>query len=228
MAIKKRTFKRTPGRFPFLRNVFQTLHEWKTKTVRCTKKLIKRVSACLKLKSDTLQVKCTTISQVAHFVYLKSKERVRRLVKVSKVIWKKNTAPISRPTGNECAICLSSIWTNDETRDMCHGHVLHHDCTQLAITNGVRSCPLCRSTIPSKVLNHNFRAVLKHTTTCREGQCDSVQCGQVKRILQHNRECKFARGCLLCKKLSVQLYHHHIECTDLFCKVPMCFFPWTH
>ena len=224
MATKKRT---SPTRFPFLSKVLCTLRKCKTNVVRKFKKFVNGSAIVLKETVSNVRKRWKLVSERTYFCYLKSGQKVRRFVKIAKQGYTK--AIFFRPVQlicEECVICLTVVKEEDTVRDMCHGRLLHHECIQTAITNGIRSCPLCRCAIPRKVVQHKFRELLKHTSTCCQHRCDVQDCDQLKRILEHSKECKFARGCHLCKKLATQLYYHHVDCNDLFCKVPMCFFPW--
>ena len=163
------------------------------------------------------------------YSYVKGGQRIKRFRKISLALFHKTIGrydTFHRKKKESCVICFAPVETEDETKFKCHGNFLHKSCMQTAILHGIRTCPLCRSALPSRILSEDFRVLLKHASCCRERECPAVDCTQMKILLTHVKECRFTRGCKQCINLAVQLHYHHSECMDLFCKVPMCFFPW--
>jgi len=160
------------------------------------------------------------------YSYVKGGQKIKRFKKITSTVLDKTISRTINMKAEPCVICFSPVQKEDETKHMCHGKLLHKSCMQTAILHGIRTCPLCRSSVPSRMLSEDFRILLKHASYCRDLECRAVDCTKMKELMLHAKECRFTRGCDYCQKLAVQLHYHHSECMDLFCKVPMCFFPW--
>jgi len=180
----------------------------------------KKVTATL----DQITTMARSVSKQILFVGLKTIQKVKRIRKIVRKYFCAIRPPNKKK--ENCAICLCTIQDSDPIPFMCHGHVLHAECMQSAILNGIHTCPLCRAAVPSGMMHQEFRKLLKHTAYCERTACDVEDCHKMKLLLCHVKECRFKRGCTPCRRLALQLYHHHNECFDLFCRVPMCFFPW--
>ena len=162
------------------------------------------------------------------FCKLKSQQKVLRLSKIIKVSINEKLEVLSKPTVSlgQCAICYEELRDKDRVQRMCHEN-FHDECLQTAVKGGLRTCPLCRAPIPTRIVTQEFRkTLLLHTANCRESPCIRQDCRELKLLFGHVKRCRFKFGCTLCIKMGLHLKHHHHECVDFFCKVPMCFFPW--
>ena len=166
---------------------------------------------------------------IAKYVGIKGFQKMKRLVKI---VWRTSRERYRSLLENKtpsdcCAICYEPLFDKDKVQKMCHT-MFHNDCIQTAISNGFRRCPVCRGDIPFSLITQKFhKELLVHTSNCKTpSMCEDADCRQLKLILKHVHRCGFGQGCLICTKMASQLHFHHEGCVDLFCKVPMCFFPW--
>lgn len=167
-----------------------------------------------------------TVSEKASYIKMKAYGKCLRVFKIAKVSINKNIPLRSKKPVGECAICYAPLEEADQIPNMCHGQLFHKACMQTAVAHGTNDCPLCRTKLGPRILHEPFRkTLLLHTVQCEQNSCTD-ECNQLKQLFQHIRVCRFAEGCRPCEKVEVQLHQHHLECMDLFCKVPMCFFPW--
>jgi len=174
--------------------------------------------------SDRLSKTLVCLSRFTRFIFLKGGQKLKRMRKIVVSAARGCIAP-TKPA-EQCAICYEALEDKDKVRKMCHT-VFHEACLQTAITNGFRTCPLCRTHIPDAILTQQFRKkVLVHASSCQNKKCDFAECAEMKGLFRHVRQCGFANGCVVCNKMALQLNYHHNECFELFCNVPMCFFPW--
>ena len=198
-------------------------------TFRKTKTKMKRVARNVNsfVSNKVEGMRNSLLYQKSKFCIIKSSQKVKRLAKIVSIRAADFVQLHFREKKEEeCAICYAPLEEKDKVQKMCH-EVFHKECLQTAIDNGFRSCPLCRGNIPPHILTQRFRTdLLMHTATCRVPNCDKDECTNLKRLFVHVKKCGFSPGCVPCSRVAAQLKHHHNECEDLFCKVPMCFFPW--
>ena len=216
MAAKKRSFQQLKKR------ILRSIRKHTTKLHRVLRKTKTKLRSVVKSVSERFH----TLIERASFFRIKLFGRCTRLVKIAKVSINKNIPLRSKSPAGECVICYAPLEEADQIQEMCHGQLFHHACLQTAIAHGTRDCPLCRTRLCPRILHENFRkTLLLHTVKCDQKNCTD-ECNQLKQLFRHIRVCLFSDGCMPCEKMAVQLHQHHIECTDLFCRVPMCFFPW--
>ena len=177
-----------------------------------------------------VQTSVCKASRYSRYWRLKGIQKIKRLGKIVSISMQERCRPFisSKTEPEQCAICYETLYKEDKVQKTCHT-VFHDHCLQTAVKSGLRSCPLCRASLPLHIVSQDFRKnLLLHTANCREGTCENVECRNLKQLFGHVKRCHFKRGCMICTKIGIQLSHHHHECVDFNCNVPMCFFPWSN
>jgi len=68
-------------------------------------------------------------------------------------------------------------------------------------------------------------ASLKHASQCKNANCHSIQCKQMKKVLHHAKSCRKslqASTCNVCRRLIVLCIYHAKHCEESKCVVPFC------
>jgi len=132
-----------------------------------------------------------------------------------------NNCKANVETRLHCSVCEDFDLCKTCYRQVGHKHKMDQIGLGLDPTPGGNSSSNQRNESVQRVISS-----LKHASQCKNANCHSVQCKQMKKVLHHAKSCRMLQNqnnnCTVCKRLIILCVYHAKICQENKCVVPFC------